>query len=255
MKDQEHVLDSALAERLKAGYSVHQRRGELAGITAFFALTPILLMEMAAVLWLNRPDGAWWILTAAFFAGLLFADFASGFFHWAADNWGHERMPIVGTHFIRPFRHHHVEPKEMTLHGFIELNGNNCITSLPAFFFGYWVLATESPATGLFWAMFWLSTAYWVFGTNQFHAWAHVDNPPAMVRFLQWARIILPKGHHDRHHQFPHKTNYGITNGWTNPIVRALHFYEIIEWTVTRLTGVRPEHAKAAARQAPPSVV
>ena len=101
----------------------------------------------------------------------------------------------------------------MCEHGFAELNGNNCIMSLPMFVFGYWSAVSLSPVWGLLWGTFALSTAYCVFGTNQFHSWSHTPNPPALVKLLQKYHIILNVEHHDDHHRFPHNTNYGITNG------------------------------------------
>lgn len=242
------LLRQAEAERLAAGYNWRQRAGEIAGITAFFAATPLLLLEIADHYQLHSesiPHERWWIL-AGFLAGWVFADWVSGLFHWAADNWGSAEWPVLGTHFIRPFRHHHIDPVAMTKHDFVETNGSNCIISLPAFAWGYWSLSSSSPTVGLFFAVFWLSVCYWVFGTNQFHAWAHTSNPPKVVRWLQRSRLILHPKHHARHHEAPHNRNYGITNGWTNPLMRALRFYEMIEWTVTKLTGIRPEHQKLA---------
>ena len=244
------LMRQAEAERLKAGYNWRQRLGEVAGITAFFALTPVLLIDLFAIAYFE--DVAWWGLVAAagVFGGLIGADFVSAVVHWMADNWGRDEWPIVGTHFIRPFRHHHVDPQEMTHHGFVELNGNNCIVSLPAWPIAWSIMDGVSPAWGLFWGTFWLSLAYWVLGTNQFHAWAHTDRVPRVIAALQWSRLILSPRHHDVHHRQPHDRNYAITNGWTNPVLRALRFFEIIEWTVTKISGVRPEHAKIADRMA-----
>ena len=63
--------------------------------------------------------------------GLLAADLVSGMVHWAGDTLCDEDTPVLGRHFIRPFREHHVDPKAITRHDFIETNGNNCIASMP----------------------------------------------------------------------------------------------------------------------------
>jgi ubiquitin-conjugating enzyme E2 variant len=229
-------------EKLKAGYSSGQRMLEIAGIGTFFAATVLILLRLAHHLADHDIPRLALILGSAILLSLLFADFVSGLVHWAADNWGSPEWPILGTGFIRPFRHHHLDPEEMTRHDFVELNGNNCIISLPVLWWAHKTVDVYGPAEGLFWCAFWLLTAYWVFGTNQFHAWAHTKDAPRLVSLLQRLRLILPKQHHHVHHIAPHARNYCITNGWLNTPLRAIRFFEILEWTMTTVTGIRPQH-------------
>jgi ubiquitin-conjugating enzyme E2 variant len=71
--------------------------------------------------------------------------------------------------------------------------------------------------------------AFFVFCTNQFHKWAHLDQPPTVVRWLQWSGLILRPKHHDIHHAAPHDKYYCITVGWMNPILTKLRFFRACE--------------------------
>ena len=228
-------------------HSKLQRAIEVGAITAFFCLTLNALVRIAD-LWMNDAvRGAGWIVGAALVGGLLFADFISGVVHWAADNWGEESWPLVGPGLIRPFREHHVDPQDITRHDFVELNGNNCLVSLLTFWWGD--LGTHGSTTAaLFWLTFWLSVAWWVFATNQFHAWAHAEQPPAAVRALQRYRLILSQDHHAVHHTAPHNGHYCITTGWMNKPLTVLRFFPVLERAVFMATGIRPRHYIAAHR-------
>ncbi len=219
------------------------RRLEIAGIIVFALLTCGSVWRLA-VAWPATADGAGWVVAGGLLAGWLFADFSSGFVHWAADNWGEEHWPLVGPGFVAPFRYHHVDPKDIARHDFVETNGNNCIISLWTF---YWpiTLPAVPSSWSLFLAVFWLTVALAVLATNQFHAWAHADHVPKWVRVLQQLRLILPPDHHDLHHRAPHDRNYCITCGWLNEPLRLLRFFETVEWCMTAVTGHLPLHSKS----------
>ncbi len=239
------------------GYSRLQRTLEQLGIAAFMVLTVWTSYRIYQNASVTHPPHAGWLVAGGLFAALLAADLFSGLVHWAADNWGDPSWPILGPGFIQPFRNHHVDPKDITRHDFVELNGNNCIVSLPVFFAAGYASDVMQPATGLFTSVFALGVALWVFGTNQFHAWAHSDAPPALVRLLQRSGLLLSAKHHDVHHVAPHSRHYCITNGWMDRPLQWLKLLPMIEWTVSRLSGVRPQHElieAALARKAAKSV-
>ena len=238
----ENSDNAAEVARLAAGYTNLQRMLEISGVTLFFGLTAVSITRMvtaAAHLSLSGWAVAG-IVAAAALTSLLFADLASGVVHWAADNWGHADWPLVGAAFIRPFRLHHLDAKDITRHTWLELNGNNCIASMPTFAAS--LLLLDISAMGLFWSAFWLGVAFWVMGTNQFHAWAHTDEPPALVQRLQKYRLILSTPHHEMHHALPHNRNYCITNGWLNAPLRGLKIFEMVEWSITKITAVDANH-------------
>src|SRR5690606_28663165 len=139
------------------------------------------------------------------------ADFASGLVHWGFDTWGSESTPAVGKTFIVPFRVHHSDPLDITRHGFVATNGHNCLVSIPVL-----VAALALPPGGV-WsaplATFVLLLTLGVFGTNQFHKWAHDENAGPVVRWLQDRGLILGREHHDLHHAAPYDRHYCITTG------------------------------------------
>jgi hypothetical protein len=178
---------------------------------------------------------------AAALAGYLVADFISGFVHWAGDTVGDEHTPVFGPNFVRPFRYHHVDQKDITRHDFVETNGNNCIVVAPVLL----LLVLAMPrATGAYFygAVVVTFTSWFVFCTNQFHKWAHHDNPARWVRALQRMGLILSPEHHAIHHASPQNKSYCITVGWMNPLLDRVGFFRLCEGIVSRVSpgALRP---------------
>ena len=71
--------------------------------------------------------------------------------------------------------------------------------------------------------------------TNQIHKWAHMDDRPRIVTWLQRLHLILPPEHHQIHHTPPFNTYYCITCGWLNPILARLGFFEAIKEPLRRV--------------------
>src|SRR4051812_43464707 len=197
------------AHALAAGYSPAIRAFEIASIAIWVtgAAVGVYRLAPAAV---EFP----WLGLAAAMTGFLAADFISGFVHWMADTWGKVDMAVIGKALLRPFREHHVDPKAITHHDFVETNGNNCFISLP----GIALCAFVAPVGP--WSFFglttMLSTVTFVLLTSQAHKWAHMDRPPAFIALLQRANLLLPPRHHDVHHTAPYNKYYCITVGWLN---------------------------------------
>ena len=167
-------------------------------------------------------------LSTAALGGYLISDFLSGLVHWAGDTVGDENTPLFGPNFVRPFRYHHVDPLDMTRHGFIETNGNNCIVAAPALLLVV-LLMPRTTGTLFYGCVIVASTAWFVFCTNQFHKWAHAASAPRWVRALQRAGIILSPEHHAIHHAWPQNRYYCITVGWMNPVLDRIHFFRFCE--------------------------
>lgn len=222
---------------------------EMAGIATFAGLEIALALRLAAA---TSTVASAVTLALSALCGYLAADFGSGFAHWLFDRYGTEQTPIVGQNFIKPFREHHVDPKGMTKHDFVETNGNNCIATAPVVAVG---LACDlTTQHGLFWAMFCGAMSLFVFGTNQFHKWSHQDALPGWVRLLQDAHLILGVRHHDVHHTAPFDRYYCITSGLLNPLLTRIRFFPRVEALILKLTGVRAgqgDAAYVAARERP----
>ena len=150
-----------------------------------------------------------WVLGCAAIIGYCLADLISGLVHWFADTYFGEDTPLVGPNLVGPFRFHHLDPKDITKHDFVEVNGNNCIVS---FWVLMWAFHGRSVVAGDNADVFVLGLALFsmlgIFATNQFHKWAHADTVPKPVAWLQRRRLILPPEHHAIHHGKPHDEYY-----------------------------------------------
>jgi ubiquitin-conjugating enzyme E2 variant len=224
---------------LAAGYSRWFRFVEIGAIVAFWTLSAAIVAKL--VPFTHRyPIG----IAAAVLVGFIASDFVSGVVHWLADTWGSTDIPILGRALIRPFREHHVDPKAMTLHDYIETNGANCLVAVPVA-----AVALMIPIEVEHWEAFLVfltgslgSMIFWVMMTNQIHKWSHLDEAetPSLLRWCQKLHLVLPPRHHDVHHVAPFDTYYCITTGWLNPVLHRLHFFRHLERLITALTGAIP---------------
>lgn len=212
---------------------------------ATFVLHAIAIARIGARL-------SWFEIAYTVGTGYILADFATGFIHWLGDTVGRADWPVIGGGFIKPFRNHHTDPKDITRHDFVELNGANAVVTVP-FMTIVVIFGEDAPI-----AMALLgSTMFFALVTNQIHQWAHADRAPAFVRFLQRYRIILSPEHHQIHHTFPHHTAYCITTGWVNPVLDSLRFFRVLEWTISwampKLLSEETNDRRRKARETPPS--
>lgn len=207
---------------------------EYFGVIGFFILIAVLAERVYQV---AIHSGGWLVLGAAA-VGFVVSDLVSGLVHWLFDTWGSPKTPVLGKNFIIPFRVHHLDPKDITRHGFIATNGHNCLVSLPplaACLFLPLDTAWGPPLVTLIVMM-----CLGVFGTNQFHKWAHMEHPPAVVGTLQKLGLILGPDHHDVHHTRPYAAHYCITTGWLNRPLDRIGFFRGLEKVITAVTGAQP---------------
>jgi plasmanylethanolamine desaturase len=233
------------AASLACGYSRSFRVVEVLSILAFFGMLGCLF----ARLWNPAKDSPWLVLVAVL-AAYIAADFCSGFVHWMGDTWGSPDVPLLGATVIRPFREHHVDQTAITRHDFVETNGANCLISLPVAAGSLLIPVEGGEDVGLFAATFFGSLILWVFGTNQFHKWAHMTTPPPVIAAFQRWHLILPPVHHAIHHTAPFSQYYCITVGWLNWPLSKMRFFPMLEQLITSLTGALPRRDDIGDRAA-----
>lgn len=201
------------------------------------------MMVYGGIILLDTPASALYIILSMVMASYLVADFISGFVHWLADRYGSPGTPVLGPSFITPFRNHHIDKKGITRHGFFEANGNNSIVTIPFLAFVLCYIPVDSGDfidIGLF--SFGLFLSVWVFATNQFHKWAHSEEVPLYVSILQKMGIILSRAEHERHHVYPHVSNYCITSGLLNRPLDLIGFWSFLEKSIYFTTRIKPFH-------------
>lgn len=212
------------------GYSRKHRVLEIICIAAVLGLLLGFAVEVPRTI---RSPGGWVNLVLTGLVAYVASDVLTGIAHWSGDTLGHERVWFFGSNFIRPFREHHIDQQAITRHDFIETNGNNCISVCGPLAVAFLMLQRQESFS-FFACTFAAFLALFIVATNQFHKWAHLDNPPLVARWLQRWGLILSPAHHDVHHRQPHDKHYCITVGWMNPVLNGLRFFRAAEWLVAR---------------------
>jgi len=187
-----------------------------------------------------------WLIALAIPLGVLGGDFVSGIVHWAADTYCSEDTPVVGPSLVKPFRMHHVYPRDICTHNLFETVGNVTILAVPILSVCLCLLWLI-PESGLlaFVVICVALMAAATVATNQFHKWAHQESPSAFARWLQRKRLVLEPLHHKLHHTEPFNMHYCITNGWLNPLLNKLKFFRRLEATL-HLLGIETAKARDA---------
>ena len=192
------------------------------GFIIWIAATTWLLCRIIPEL---PQSDAVWVFIASAACAFFCSDFLSGIVHWVFDRYGTENIPVLGPGIIKSFRDHHTNPQGICGHNFIETNGDTSIACLPLLAVGLLL----DPTHQLFWVCLLFNTSIGGFLTNQFHSWAHEENPPKTAIFLQKIGLILDPKHHKKHHSGEFDSNYCITNGKMNPILERTRILQRFE--------------------------
>jgi len=149
-------------------------------------------------------------------------------------------LAVLGfrTLLLRPFRVHHLNPRDFLRRDFIDCNGDVAFLQIPMLASTLFLMEHTSWGGAL--GVFGLGLCGVGLFTNQFHLWAHRASPAPIIRWLQDRGLILGRAEHRRHHRQPHQTAYCITTGWCNGPLDRIGFFPRLERFITRCTGIRP---------------
>jgi palmitoyl-[glycerolipid] 3-(E)-desaturase len=171
----------------------------------------------------------------------ILADFGSGVLHWAVDNYGNGRTPIMGS-IIAAFQGHHAAPWTITKRGFANNVYKLCLPFglLPLSILTILTTITDhqliNPNAIL------LVTSFCVLEilSQEFHKWSHNtkhDNPN-WVRTLQNLGLTVGPIPHMKHHQEPFDGNYCIISGFCNSPLDNIGFFRRLEYWIYQWNGV-----------------
>jgi len=215
--------------------------GDSTEVTTFQKATTVAVWTISALLFADATShmvNNWDPLVGGFVVGftILFSDLFSGIFHWAVDNYGSLKTPILGS-IIHSFQGHHSAPWTITYRPFFN---NVYKIALPCLVFLSMVLIS-TWGTGNWEAQL----AAIVFFNMQilgqeFHKLSHMIKTPPLISKLQKMGILLSKKNHLAHHTSPHDSRYCIVTGHMNGILDSSNFFRHLEKVVYRLTGDEP---------------
>lgn len=187
-----------------------------------------------------------WLAALAIPLAFVLGDFVGGLVHWAADTYFSEDTPVVGPALVKPFRQHHIFPRDICTHTLVSIVGNVCILAVPVLALCLFLLWVSQHGLLAFAILGTSLMAAATVATNVFHKWAHQERPSAGVRWLQRLRLVLEPRHHQLHHTEPFEIHYCITNGWLNPLLNKIRFFRKLE-AILRFLGIETNASKRLA--------
>lgn len=169
---------------------------------------------------------------------LEFADFGSGVYHWAMDNYGNAETPIFGPQ-IEAFQGHHEKPWTITHRDFSNNCERTCLATLP------FILAFDLLPCSPYLLVFGVVASGFIAVSQELHKWSHTMRSQChpLVNRLQDLGLFVARRTHLSHHRVPFGDNYCIVSGHMNPVLDGLGFFRALERVVERLSGVRPRCA------------
>lgn len=246
------LTSSTAVEPAGEGYSgVEEKSGTLHSIlervmTVAFPVLCIVNLFLA----MREFDWAVFLVVLIIAAPIawVLADFVSGLVHWVGDTYGSEDTPLFGPWLIKPFRQHHLYPRDICTHGLVLAIGNTCTLAVPLHLGVLYLMVTDEEVSN---TRAFLSLALNLFliamvATNILHKWAHAEKTNWVISRLQRSRVFLSPAHHHLHHTKPFDSYYCITNGWLNPLLERIRFFRNLEGTLSAI-GIKPNESSYSA--------
>lgn len=152
--------------------------------------------------------------------GLLIADFFSGVLHFVEDQQLLPDYEWINKEIIEPNLLHHEKPMAFTEGSFWFRNNSTIFAAS----------AVAAPLLLLFGPQLWLLVAWFVGAmTNQIHYYAHTRaTAPQAIKIMQDMGVLQHRSQHNRHHKYPHDSNFCIVTNWLNPILDTAGFWKAI---------------------------
>jgi len=204
-------------------------------------LAASILTAVTLTVWVGSSVGrfvtqGWWLaVLVALPLGVAAIDLLTGVVHWACDRFGDASTPVLGPLLIRAFRDHHVDPKQMVEHDWIETNGEPCfLSALALTVLAFVIPSVQTPLMAAVVTVVWTMAAVGSWA-NQVHKWAHMRRAPRFARLLQRAGLALRPNEHACHHHAAHDSGYCISTGWMNPLLDGLGLWSRLERSLRRI--------------------
>ncbi len=167
------------------------------------------------------------------FLGYLFADFGTGVYHWAVDNYGNADTPVFGYQ-IAAFQGHHSAPWTITNRAFANNLHRLTDPTSPQML----LLLLASLPIGV--EAFATSALLFIVLSQEFHRQAHFTRPGLFMGILQRAGLCVSRKMHGNHHKNPYGVNYCIVSGICNQVLDDSKVFRRMEGLIFRLNGVEP---------------
>ena len=167
--------------------------------------------------------------------GYLFADLATGVYHWAVDNYGSGETPVLGRQ-IAAFQGHHGAPWTIAQRAFANNLSALTVPVTPQMV----ALLGLSSHLSVGFASFYATSLLFIVLSQEAHRQAHFIRPSPLFERLQKWGLSLPRRMHAQHHAEPYGVNYCIVSGVWNALLDRQKVFRRLEKIVFEITGNEP---------------